>query len=176
MKTYSISQLAKVFKLSRSTLLHYDAIDLLKPAGRNNSNYRLYSSSEYEKLKKINSLRKTGLSLMEIKQVTESDNATLKKVLLSRLDIINEEISALRFQQSIIIKLINSDKLLKNTKLITKKMWVNLLKSSGLDEEGLKKWHKIFEKSAPKAHQDFLESLGISDKEVKEIRNWSKKL
>ena len=42
---YTVGQIAKKFKISRSTLLYYDSIDLLKPKGRSDSNYRLYADA-----------------------------------------------------------------------------------------------------------------------------------
>ncbi len=175
MKQYSISQLAGEFGLSRSTLLHYDTIGLLKPATRTASNYRLYTEDEYERLHRINSLRRTGISLGQIRELIDSDSTNVANVLHKRLDQINTEIKKLRFQQNIIARILNNEALLKSTRIITKDMWVNLLASAGLDEKGMWKWHMEFELSAPEAHQDFLESIGLSAEEINSIRKWSKK-
>jgi len=43
MKTYSISKLARACGRSRSTLLYYDRLGLLKPSGRTGSGYRYYT-------------------------------------------------------------------------------------------------------------------------------------
>ena len=45
----TITRLAKQFKLSRSTLLYYDRIGLLRPSGRSPSNYRLYTGSDRQR-------------------------------------------------------------------------------------------------------------------------------
>ena len=39
-------ELAKSAGLSRSTLLYYDRLGLLRPVGRSESNYRLYSATD----------------------------------------------------------------------------------------------------------------------------------
>ena len=39
----TIGKLARKFDLSRSTLLYYDRIGLLKPSGRTRANYRVYT-------------------------------------------------------------------------------------------------------------------------------------
>lgn len=60
------------------------------------------------------------------------------------------------------------------TRMMTKQMWVRLLESAGLDESGIHQWHIEFERSMPEGHQDFLESLGLSTKEIRKIRDGSK--
>ena len=44
---------------------------------------------------------------------------------------------------------------------------------AGFDDESMHKWHQAFEKNAPKAHQEFLEFLGIDIAEIKKIRRKS---
>lgn len=173
MKQYSISQLARAFGLTRSALLYYDAVGVLKPAARTASNYRIYTDKEYKRLHKITSLRSTGVSLEQIQQIMDSDDSAISDILLQRIDHINNEIQQLRLQQRLIVGLLDNEELLKNTRVITKEMWVEFLESAGLDEEGMRKWHMEFEVSAPEAHQDFLESLGLSVAEIRRIREIS---
>jgi len=173
MRHYSISQLAKKFGLSRSTLLYYDTIGLLTPAQRSCANYRIYTEKEYAKLEKIHSLRETGIGLEDIRRILSSEHSTLARVLRNRIDQINAEIKALRFQQNVIVRILNDRDDLKATRILTKETWTALLESAGLDEQGMHQWHIHFEASAPEAHQDFLESLGLSDEEVSAIRAWS---
>jgi hypothetical protein len=54
-----------------------------------------------------------------------------------------------------------------------KERWVSMLRAAGPDEDGMSRWHQQFEKQAPEAHQDFLESLGLSRQEIRNIRRWS---
>ncbi|MGD9211714.1 MAG: MerR family transcriptional regulator [Desulfobacteraceae bacterium] len=175
MKQYSISQLAGKFGLTRSTLLYYDSVGLLKPAARTAAGYRIYTDREYNILRRITSLRSTGISLDQIREIINSNNTSTADILHRRIDQINDEINALRFQQNIIIKLLDNEGLINSARIITKDMWVNILKSAGLDENGMHKWHMEFEATAPEAHQDFLESIGLSAEEIINIRDWSKK-
>jgi len=48
---------------------------------------------------------------------------------------------------------------------------VEIMKMSGFDEEDMTNWHKKFEEMEPEEHQLFLESLGIKQEEIKQIRN-----
>ncbi len=174
MKQYSISQLARNFGLSRSTLLHYDSIGLLKPTMRTDANYRVYTEDGYERLQRICSLRSTGISLKHILNIIDSDQTIVSGILQKRIDQINHEIQNLRLQQTVIIKLLSDEGLSKSTRVVTKEMWVSLLESAGLDKQGMRNWHIEFEQSMPEAHQDFLESLGLCIEEINNIRQWSK--
>jgi DNA-binding transcriptional MerR regulator len=50
---YTIGQVAKKYSLSRSTLIYYDRVGVLNPSGRSESNYRLYSDHDLEKMDRI---------------------------------------------------------------------------------------------------------------------------
>jgi hypothetical protein len=99
-----------------------------------------------------------------------------EELLEGRLHALNVEIGKLRDQQAIVIKILKSAKLIKKSRIMNKEIWVGLLRAAGLDEAGMRKWHKEFEKVSPEAHKDFLESLRLSKKEVGHIRRWSKEV
>ncbi len=171
---YTISQIAKRFSISRSTLIYYDSIGILSPSGRSESNYRLYSDSDIEKMEKISMFRSAGLSLEAISSLLVNDDSDVNTALEKRLSSINVEIQSLREQQSFILKILESDGQQKNTRVINKEVWISILRASGLDEAGMRKWHIEFERTSPEAHQDFLESIGIEQEEISEIREWSR--
>ena len=68
MKSYSISALAREQGLSRSTLLYYDRIGLLRPQSRSEANYRYYGEEQRQRqrLRQIGALRAAGMTLEEI--------------------------------------------------------------------------------------------------------------
>ena len=170
---YSVSQLAKEFGLSRSTLLYYDSIGLLKPQKRATGSYRVYTEAHHRKLQQICQLRNTGVGLREISNILDKNQSHLAELLQERLSTINDEINHLRNQQKIIIELLGNHKLLKTTKVLTKAKWITMLEAAGLDEQGMLRWHQEFESTAPQAHQDFLASLGLSSSEIQKIRQFS---
>jgi MerR family transcriptional regulator, thiopeptide resistance regulator len=43
-----------------------------------------------------------------------------------------------------------------------------------MDELSMARWHSEFERRAPKAHEEFLMSLGIPKNEVVKIQEWSR--
>jgi DNA-binding transcriptional MerR regulator len=171
---YTIGKLVKKYALSRSTLLYYDSIGLLSPSGRSESNYRLYSAADLQKMDRIKLFRSAGLSLAAIAVLLEKQGSELDTTLEQRLFAINSEIQGLRNQQKVILKILEVENFELNTRVITKETWVSLLKAAGLDDEGMKNWHIEFEKTSPEGHQDFLESIGIENDEIVAIRNWSK--
>jgi DNA-binding transcriptional MerR regulator len=169
---YTVGKLAKVFGLSRTTLLYYDEIGLLVPSQRSASRYRLYSEEDRKRLAKLCRFRETGLSLHEIKGILDSSDSKLVQALETRLDNVNQEISRLRTQQNVIVSILKNRKLLKKTRYMDRQRWTELLEMAGLDERGRQKWHLEFEKMSAEAHRDFLEQLGFSDMEIQNIKKW----
>lgn len=78
---YRISQLARMFGLSRSTLLYYDRIGLLRPSGRSRTNYRVYSNADRQRLEQICRYRRTGMSLETIAAVLAAPRKKTVKAL-----------------------------------------------------------------------------------------------
>lgn len=163
------------FGLSRSTLLYYDSIGLLKPARRSSSNYRLYGGDEVRRMEQIELYRQAGLPLAEIARVLDhQDPGSLEQLLEQRLNALNDEIGTLRRQQRLLLELSRNGALSSRAKVVDKDTWVGMLRAAGMNEEEMLRWHREFERSAPNGHQDFLESLGLSAGEVARIRGVSK--
>jgi len=171
---FTIGQVAKKYSLSRSTLIYYDSIGILTPSGRSESNYRLYSDNDLQKMDRIVLFRSAGLPLESIALLLEKEGGDLDSTLEKRLFSINSEIQGLRNQQNVILKILEIENLERHSRVITKEIWVSILKAAGLDEAGMRNWHIEFEKASPEGHQDFLESIGLSREEITTIRDWSK--
>jgi DNA-binding transcriptional MerR regulator len=174
MDMFTIGQVAKKYALSRSTLIYYDKIGILSPGGRSESNYRLYSQADLEKMDRIILFRSAGLSLEAIAEILDTPGGDLNLSLESRLAMINNEIQGLRSQQQVILKLLGNKSLAQSSRVMNKETWVSILKAAGLDAEGRRNWHIEFEATSPEAHQDFLESIGIDQDEIALIRAWSR--
>lgn len=175
MKTYSISQLAGLFGLSRSALLYYDRIGLLIPSDRSEAGYRLYTQRDHDRLNQICAFRNTGLALADIKKLLASDNAPSVKILENRLWEVGQQIVDLKSQQQVIICLLKEMTSDVYGPAIDKQMWIKMLHAAGMDEPAMMKWHAEFESRSPEAHHDFLLSLGISEIEVTDIRYQSRR-
>lgn len=170
----SIGQLAKQAGISRSTLLYYDSIGLLRPSGRSGANYRKYTADAVERLEKIRMYRQVGLGTGDIGRIMDSPRGGAKEILEKRFFELGREIARMREQQSVIVRMLKSSSLRRRLPAMDKEKWVALLRSSGLDEEGMNRWHREFEKLSPASHQEFLEGLGIAKEEIETIRKWSR--
>ncbi len=135
----------------------------------------MYSDRDAQRLEAICRYREIGLSLEQIRELLDGTKGRTAELLEARLDQLNVEIERLREQQRIIVRLLANRKTLRRARAIDKEGWVALLRATGLDDEGMHRWHVEFERMAPKAHQDFLESLGLPPPEIARIRRWSRK-
>ena len=65
----TVRKLAERFGLSRTTLLYYDRIKLLRPTTRSKSGYRLYGDDRIAQLRLICTYKNAGLTLKEIRDL-----------------------------------------------------------------------------------------------------------
>lgn len=172
---YTVSRLAQRCGLSRTTLLYYESIGLLKPAARTASNYRRYGEKDAERLRQICVYRDAGLKLEDIRDVLDHPDNDASAVLTRRLTEINAEIEALRGHQQAILKLLRNKSAFRRNQMITKDKWVAVMKGAGFTEDDMHRWHAEFERAAPAEHQEFLEFLHIPAEEISSIRAWSRK-
>ena len=171
----TVSRLARTCGLSRSTLLYYESIGLLKPAARSGSNYRGYGPRDVDRLKQICTYRDAGLKLQDIRAILDRPERGAAAVLKRRMIELNAEIEKLRGHQRAILQLLQNSNAFGRTKVISKEKWVSIMKASGFTEADMHRWHAEFERSAPQEHQEFLEFLHIPAPEIATIRDWSRK-
>ena len=170
---YTVSKLAKLFSLSRSTLLYYEKIDLLIPDEISGQNYRLYTEDNRKELEKICLYRDMGIPLKKIRQMLIKENDHIQKELENQLLCLNKKIQILRKQQQAILNILQQEPLMKSTRLLSKDQWVQMFKNAGMSEQDMHNWHRDFEANAPEAHQDFLESIGLDEAKIRQIRQWA---
>lgn len=88
-----VGELAKRTGLTVRTLHHYDSIGLLRPTGRSDSGYRLYSRDDVARLHGIQTLRRMGLSLADVAQWLDGGSVTLQAILARQIDALDQEIT-----------------------------------------------------------------------------------
>lgn len=81
-----IGELAQATQLSVRTLHHYDEIGLLKPSSRTESDHRVYTKSDIERLHKIISLRNIGFSLEEIGQIVGLSQEKMQELIDRKME------------------------------------------------------------------------------------------
>jgi DNA-binding transcriptional MerR regulator len=203
-KAMTIGRLAKAAGLSRSALLYYDRLRLLRPQGRSHGDYRLYTSSDVERLRRICCYRDAGIPLRQIAAMLDrsaGSDAESAAILEHHLEHLEQQVQSLRNQQRQVVALlkqITSGKSArtsgevnvlrrrapskgrkmcfdkKENDMINKERWVEIMKAAGFSEESMHDWHRQFEKLEPESHREFLESLGIHADELAKIREWSR--
>jgi DNA-binding transcriptional MerR regulator len=169
----TISALARRFRLSRSTLLYYDRIGLLRPCDRSLKAYRQYGEAEAARLEQICLYRRAGVPLAEIRKLLDGPRQAMTAILERRLQALERDIQGLRDQQRLIVSLLQNPDLLEGLQTMDKATWVSLLRASGFTEADMDRWHIAFEAMDPQRHQRFLSFLGLSEEEVSQIRLWS---
>lgn len=171
---YTVTQLARRCGLSRTTLLYYESIGLLRPAARTAGNYRAYGEPDLVRLRQVCAYRDAGLKLTDIRTLLGRKASDASKVLEHRLLEIDQEIAALRAHQQAIFQLLEQKALRQRTRgkdeMITKEKWVSIMRNAGFSEEQMMAWHTEFERAAPAEHQEFLEFLKIPAAEIERIR------
>ena len=171
----TISLLARKHGLSRSTLLYYDRIGLLRPAGRIAGGYRRYTARDDERLRAICLYRRTGLPLTEIARILDRPRKDLAAVLERQLHEVVAQIEGLRDRQRLIVQLLRNKRLLDRVSVTDKESWVRLLQACGFSDADMERWHREFERTDPDHHQRFLEYIKIPSDEIGRIRAWSRR-
>ncbi|MBV1789056.1 MerR family transcriptional regulator [Marinobacterium sp. D7] len=170
----TITAFARRFGLSRATLLYYDRIGLLTPGQHSTAGYRLYGEREVMRMSRIAAFREAGIPLKSVRAILEGeDPGLLETALEKRLTVLNREIAQLRSQQALVAELLQRKSGDSGERQVDVQQWVAMLEEAGVDAAGRLRWHQAFERDAPEAHQAFLQSLGLDEAEIREIRQRS---
>ncbi|MBD1557449.1 Zn(2+)-responsive transcriptional regulator [Vibrio sp. S9_S30] len=99
---FQIGELAKRCEVSTDTLRFYEKNQLISPAGRSESGYRLYDGENQKQVQFILKSKALGLSLGEIRELldikleaTEHSCAEVKSITSAKLTLIDEKIHEL---------------------------------------------------------------------------------
>jgi MerR family transcriptional regulator, thiopeptide resistance regulator len=167
-RTWTVGQLGRLFGLSRTALLYYDSIGLLKPSGRSASGYRRYDESDRERLGRITAFRALGLSLAGIARLLALPGEGAAGTLLGRLLEINGTIEGLRAQQRGILELLEASGGLKRGRARLGEL-SSLGAALGIDGSSYRRIHASFERSSPEEHRRLLAALGFTEAEIAEF-------
>lgn len=144
-RMYKISQLADLLGLSRTTLLYYEKLGLIR--GRRLENgYRSYSNKDLQRLRLIQKLQAGGLTLKECQACLEEKIE--REMLQKRLDQLDEEIEYKQKSRALLAAL--------------------------LGEAPLTAWHQSLDQVAPDAHLEWLKKQGFDDKQALHLKWLSK--
>ena len=88
-----VGELARSTGLTVRTLHHYDEIGLVKPSGRSESGYRLYSQDDVARLHAVQAMRHLGLALGDIAALLDGQAASPALVLEQQIKALDREIA-----------------------------------------------------------------------------------
>ncbi|MCP4955847.1 MAG: MerR family transcriptional regulator [Photobacterium aquimaris] len=144
---YHISELAQHVNLSRSTLLYYEKLGLIK-AKRQTNGYRYYSNNDLQRIRLLQQLQAGGLTLKECQSCL--DGKINRDMLMDRLQVLEQEIAT--------------------------KQHAKQLLSSMLGMNASCNWHETIERTAPLAHLECLKQQGFNEKEALRLKWLSKNI
>lgn len=84
MRTYKISEVASAAGVSVRTLHYYDEIGLLKPSGRTEAGYRLYTDEDLLRLQQVLLQREFGMTLEEVRRWLDEPGRDRRAALISQ--------------------------------------------------------------------------------------------
>ncbi len=144
---YQISELAKMVGMSRTALLYYEKLELIK-GRRLDNGYRIYTELDLQRIRLIQQLHRGGLTLKECRAcLIEKMDRTLIEKRLTELDAEIEQ----------------------------KQLSRNLLASMlGLGDE--KAWHEAAINNAPDVHLDWIKQQGFNEREALRLKWLSKNM
>ena len=140
---YRISQLAARLGLSRTTLLYYEKLGLIRGRRRANG-YRDYSEEDFQRLQLVKALQSGGLTLNECK--TFFSKGMDRELLRQRLGEITDEIEEKQQAKQLLEALLGERK------------------------DHLRSFHERLDLVAPKAHADWLRREGFTDDDIYRLR------
>ncbi len=171
----SVSKLARACGLSRTAVLYYESIGLLRPSARSAAGYRLYGDAELRRLRAICSYRRAGLRIRDIRELLEQKSRRgASGVLYRRLEEISKEMETLHEHQGAILQLLAAAGHMGGKRTMTKEKWTEIMRGAGFSDDDMHRWHAVFERTAPSDHELFLEFLHIPPAEIVKIRRWSR--
>jgi DNA-binding transcriptional MerR regulator len=89
----TVREVAELASVTVRTLHHYDEIGLLKPSGRSESGYRLYSHEDLRRLREIVAWQQLGFSLREIQELVDDPDHDRAAALRHQLTLAQDQLA-----------------------------------------------------------------------------------
>jgi len=166
----SIARAARAVGLSRTTLMYYERLGLIRPLRRAGSRYRTFRPDDLQALFLIARWRAIGLPLATIRRLL-TDRREVQGALRDHLRALEKSVAALQAQRRLTLQMLGG-----NTSgragTVTKAAWTGMFRSIGMNDAQMRQWHAEFERQNGPGHVAFLRSLGIGHAEIGRIRKW----
>ena len=167
----TITTAARAAGLSRTTLMYYERLGLIRPQRRPGSSYRSFGPADLQVLFHIARWRAVGLPLETIRALLQQP-AGATTALRQHVRGLDRSIAALREQCRGALALLGQRGDRVAAAPLTKAAWTGLFRSIGMSDAQMRAWHARFERDNPTGHREFLRSLGLGAAEIGRIRRW----
>ena len=167
----TIARAARAVGLSRTTLMYYERLGLIRPLRRVGSRYRTFRPDDLHVLFLIARWRAIGLPLMTIRRLL-AHRAELPGALRDHLRALEKGVAVLQDQRRLTQEMLGDGVRGGAKTPVTKAAWTEMFRSIGINDEQMRQWHAQFERRNGAGHAEFLGSLGIGRAEVGRIRKW----
>ena len=102
-KLLTIGRLAEAAGVPTSTVRYYEREDILRPAGRSGSNYRLYSQADVERLRFIRAAQATGFTLQDVVELLRpAPCGRVQGLIEHRLETVSQRMRELRHVERVL--------------------------------------------------------------------------
>jgi DNA-binding transcriptional MerR regulator len=167
----TIARAARAVGLSRTTLMYYERLGLIRPVRRSGSRYRTFRPDDLRTLFLIARWRALGLPLATVRTLL-ANPAAVPTALRDHLRALDQSAAALREQRRLTLEMLG-ERAAAGAAPLTKAAWTAMFRAIGMSDEQMRSWHAQFERRSPAAHAQFLRSLGLDRTEIGRIRRWS---
>lgn len=158
--------------MSRTTLLYYEKLGLIRPLRQGGSRYRHFRPEDLQTLLAIARWRAAGVPLTSVRQLLREPRDAAR-VLRDHLRAVDRTLDAMRRQRRLTLELLEA-RAARASALLTKAEWTAMFRAIGLTPAQMRRWHAQFESRNGVAHDEFLRSLGLGRAEIGRIRKWSR--
>jgi DNA-binding transcriptional MerR regulator len=167
----TIARAARAVGLSRTTLMYYERLGLIRPLRREGSRYRTFRPDDLQVLFLIGRWRAIGLPLATIRRLL-ADRRGVAGALRDHLRALDRSVAALQDQRRLTLEMLGGGAPGQARSPVTKAAWTAMFRAIGMNDEQMRKWHAQFERRNSAGHGEFLRSLGIGRAEIGRIRKW----
>jgi DNA-binding transcriptional MerR regulator len=135
-RTYLPHEFAKRAGVTIRALHHYDRLGLLKPSGRTNAGYRVYSDRDFARLEQIVALKFIGFPLHQIRDILRRKDTDLRdalqqqhRILAEKRDHLDRAMKAIKNAEQVVAAGGNPDwepfrKIIEVIQMQTRKDWM----------------------------------------------------
>lgn len=167
----TIARAARAVGLSRTTLMYYERLGLIRPLRRAGSRYRTFRPDDLQALFLIARWRAIGLPLVTIRHLLAERHA-VPGALRDHVRVLERSVVALQDQRRLTLEMLGEGARASGKTPVTKAAWTEMFRSIGMSDDQMRTWHAQFERRNPAGHREFLRSLGIGRAEIGRIRTW----